>query len=212
MTHESLRPDKSISRRSALAALGGFLAWPAAVRLHERTIPEFSLAIVTDTHLGRDDPPGSADHWMLAAREIEKTDSEIILHLGDVVDNGREKQYDTYKDIRKTIHKPIHEIPGNHDPRVVREAHPPRSGCRRRSSRRALLAREQRPFRRKRRFPLARAASLARRSVRRCRPEEPVHRHGHACACAHEHRSRNRWSVRQAGKRPNGLVRIVEET
>jgi 3',5'-cyclic AMP phosphodiesterase CpdA len=121
--HEPANLGRSISRRAALAAFGGLLAWPAAIRARERTIPEISLAIVTDTHLGRDDPPGSTDFWMKAAREIDKTDSEIVLHLGDVVDNGREKQYDVYKDIRKAIRKPIHEIPGNHDPRELFAKH-----------------------------------------------------------------------------------------
>jgi len=36
--------------------------------------------------------------------------------LGDVVDGGREDQYPVYLKTRATIGKPVHEIPGNHDP------------------------------------------------------------------------------------------------
>ena len=39
-----------------------------------------------------------------------------MLHLGDVVDGGREAQYPIYLEGRKQITKPVHEIPGNHDP------------------------------------------------------------------------------------------------
>jgi 3',5'-cyclic AMP phosphodiesterase CpdA len=39
-----------------------------------------------------------------------------VLHLGDIVDGGREAQYPIYLETRRTITKPIHEIAGNHDP------------------------------------------------------------------------------------------------
>jgi 3',5'-cyclic AMP phosphodiesterase CpdA len=115
--------ENAVSRRTALTTMGAVLAWPAAIRALDSTIPDLSLAIVSDTHLGRDDKETGALNWTAAAREIEKSNSELVLHLGDLVDNGREAQYAVYKDIRKSIRKPIHEIPGNHDPRELFAKH-----------------------------------------------------------------------------------------
>ena len=46
---------------------------------------------------------------------------DFILHLGDVVDGGRAAQYPIYRRIRDDIGKPVHEMPGNHDPVEVFE-------------------------------------------------------------------------------------------
>jgi hypothetical protein len=116
-----------MSRRAALATIAaGFttvLQWPAAIRANERRIPKFSFVVVSDTHLGRNDRMEAADLWTKTAAEIDKAPGEFVLHIGDVVDAGREKQYDVYKDIRKAIRKPIHEIPGNHDPQELFAKH-----------------------------------------------------------------------------------------
>ena len=42
---------------------------------------------------------------------------------GDVVDGGRAEQYPIYRRIRDGIGKPVHEIPGNHDPEKLFEKH-----------------------------------------------------------------------------------------
>ena len=47
--------------------------------------------------------------------------AKTVLHLGDVVDGGREAQYPVYLKIREKIGKPVHEIPGNHDPQPLFE-------------------------------------------------------------------------------------------
>jgi calcineurin-like phosphoesterase family protein len=116
-----------MSRRAALASIGAglttLLQWPADIRAHERRIPEFSFIVVSDTHLGRNDRSDAADLWTKTAAEIDKGPGEFVLHIGDVVDAGREKQYDVYKDIRKSIRKPVHEIPGNHDPEELFAKH-----------------------------------------------------------------------------------------
>jgi len=78
--------------------------------------PEFSFIIVSDTHLGRKDNDSAARQWKKTATELAKAPGDFILHLGDVVDQGRELQYPIYQGIRDTIGKPVHEIPGNHDP------------------------------------------------------------------------------------------------
>jgi hypothetical protein len=47
----------------------------------------------------------------------------LVLHLGDVVDGGREAQYPVYLKTREKISKPVYEIPGNHDPSPLFEKH-----------------------------------------------------------------------------------------
>jgi Icc protein len=116
-----------LSRRSVLVPLGlglaGTLSWPSWIRAADRPIPDFSFIVVSDTHLGRGDEEAPARQWEKTAREIEASPGDLVLHLGDVVDGGRERQYPVYKDIRKAIRKPIHEIPGNHDPQELFEKH-----------------------------------------------------------------------------------------
>ena len=79
-------------------------------------LPALSFIVVSDTHLGYHDQPRAARQWKATAKEIDKAAGELVLHLGDVVDGGRESQYPVYLETRKLIRKPIHEIPGNHDP------------------------------------------------------------------------------------------------
>src|SRR5688572_96145 len=116
-----------LSRRSALAPLGlelaGTLSWPSWIRAAEREIPEFSFVVVSDTHLGRGDQEGPARQWAEAAKEIDASPGDLVLHLGDVVDGGRERQYAVYRDLRKSIRKPAYEVPGNHDPQELFEKH-----------------------------------------------------------------------------------------
>jgi len=75
-----------------------------------------SFIIASDTHLGRKDGKRAENQWRKAIEEINKSRGEFILHLGDVVDGGRAAQYPIYSALKKTLNKPIHEIPGNHDP------------------------------------------------------------------------------------------------
>lgn len=75
-----------------------------------------SFIIVSDTHLGRKDNASAEQNWRNAIDEINQQPGEFVLHLGDVVDAAREAQYPIYVETRKLLKKPIHEIPGNHDP------------------------------------------------------------------------------------------------
>ena len=74
------------------------------------------LLVVTDTHLGYRDQESARRQWEATSLELAQAPGERIVHLGDVVDGGREPQYAIYKEIRDQIGKPVHEIPGNHDP------------------------------------------------------------------------------------------------
>jgi len=96
---------------SVLAARFGVSRLPAAENLEE-----FPFVIVSDTHLGRGDAEEPAAQWRQAVKEISAVSADFVLHLGDVVDSGREPQYPIYAAARQGLKKPIYEVPGNHDP------------------------------------------------------------------------------------------------
>lgn len=108
----------SFSRRRVLQLAGsasGALCWSVTIPAAENVKP-LSFVIVTDTHLGRKDNSAAEKNWLKAVAEIEEAPAQFVLHLGDIVDGGRESQYPIYQETRELLNKPIHEIPGNHDP------------------------------------------------------------------------------------------------
>ena len=74
------------------------------------------LAVISDTHIGYRDQESARAQWGRTSDELARCDAKFVLHLGDVVDGRRVAQYDNYKKERERIGKPVHEIPGNHDP------------------------------------------------------------------------------------------------
>jgi predicted phosphodiesterase len=116
-----MTPDKrsspQLTRRTCLQTLAaGVTLWPACLRGADTTRPKLSLLVVSDTHLGYQDDKAAAQQWEKTAAALREAPGDLILHLGDVVDGGREAQYPVYVKTRETIGKPVHEIPGNHDP------------------------------------------------------------------------------------------------
>jgi 3',5'-cyclic AMP phosphodiesterase CpdA len=107
----------TISRRRFLTSLaagtGGLVLAPHCLRAGGPPRPPLEFVVVSDTHLGRS---GGAAVWERTAAELATAKGELVLHLGDVVNAGEEAQYPVYLATRKTIGKPVHEIPGNHDP------------------------------------------------------------------------------------------------
>jgi 3',5'-cyclic AMP phosphodiesterase CpdA len=79
--------------------------------------------VISDTHLGYKDQPAAEAQWKQTAAELAKAEGAFVLHLGDVVDGGREDQYPLYLAARETILKRVYEIPGNHDPQPLFEKH-----------------------------------------------------------------------------------------
>lgn len=117
-------PIAETSRRTFLRSMTASLVLaPLALRGAGAGQRKASFLVVSDTHLGRNDNLEAAERWKKVAAELGKASGDLILHLGDVVDGGREPQYAIYKEIRDTIKKPVHEIPGNHDPRELFERH-----------------------------------------------------------------------------------------
>lgn len=112
------------SRRTFLRSMTASLVLaPLALRAAGGARRKASFIVVSDTHLGRNDNLEATEQWKMTAAELGKASGDLILHLGDVVDGGREPQYAIYKEIRDTIKKPVHEIPGNHDPHELFEKH-----------------------------------------------------------------------------------------
>jgi hypothetical protein len=96
--------NNEVSRRAWLGAMGAaFVPWPSAVGAGAREVPRFNFVVVSDTHLGRDDKEDAAKLWAQTTMEVNKAEGEFVLHLGDLVDGRREKQYPVYLDVRKTI-------------------------------------------------------------------------------------------------------------
>lgn len=116
----------TITRRSALLTLGAgtsTLLWPSWSLAQKREIPAFTFLVISDTHLGRNDNDSAARQWERTAKDLNAAPGDFVLHLGDVVDRGREAQYPLYLRTREAIKKPVHEIPGNHDPAELFQRH-----------------------------------------------------------------------------------------
>jgi predicted phosphodiesterase len=106
---------------SALAS--STLLLPTAMRASDTTRKDIEFVVVTDTHLGYKDQDAALKLWAKTAAAIDKSPGSFVLHLGDLVDRGVDEQYPRYLEARKQIRKPVHEIPGNHDPAETFQKH-----------------------------------------------------------------------------------------
>ena len=114
------------SRRQFLRTLGpaaALLLHPHCLRAAAAPRGEIAFVVVTDTHLGYRDQEKAERLWLKTAAEIARAPGAFVLHLGDIVDSGREAQYPKYLAGRELIGKPVHEIPGNHDPQELFQRH-----------------------------------------------------------------------------------------
>ncbi len=110
-----------LPRRNFLATLGTVTLWPEALQAAQNLPEKLRFIVISDTHLGRRDNDQAERQWRRTAEELKEAPGDLILHLGDVVDGGRAAQYSIYRRIRDGIGKPVHEIPGNHDPGALFE-------------------------------------------------------------------------------------------
>ncbi len=122
---------QQLTRRRFVQALGtgvGVLTLrPQCLQARTNGSRELEFLVVSDTHLGYRDSPAAAAAWRKTAVELAAAPGDFVLHLGDLVDRGLESQYPLYLESRQLIHKPVYEIPGNHDPlplfqRFIRES------------------------------------------------------------------------------------------
>jgi predicted phosphodiesterase len=116
-------PSRRAFLAGSAAALAGIVLRPAALRGAGRERKPIEFCVVSDTHLGYKDQTAAAERWKRTAAELARAPGDFVLHLGDVVDGGRAEQYPIYLETRKTIGKPVHEVPGNHDSADLFEQH-----------------------------------------------------------------------------------------
>lgn len=103
---------------SARTGCGGAVLRPRCLRAVARS--EIAFVVVTDTHLGYKGQDTAERVWLQTASGRR---ARLCLHLGDVVDGGREAQYARSLAGRQLTRKPVHEIPGNHDPQELFARH-----------------------------------------------------------------------------------------
>ncbi|MBT4692498.1 MAG: hypothetical protein HOB73_04065 [Planctomycetaceae bacterium] len=89
---------------------------PACLANSKRPLSKLKFLVTSDTHLGHKNSTAAEKRWIQTAAELKSATGDVVLHLGDIVDGGREEQYPVYLRERKKIGKPVYEIPGNHDP------------------------------------------------------------------------------------------------
>ena len=107
------------NRREALSFMAGgatLALTPACLESTGPSLPKLRFLVASDTHLGHKNSISAEKRWIQAAAELKTATGDFVLHLGDIVDGGREEQYTIYLRERNKIGKPVHEIPGNHDP------------------------------------------------------------------------------------------------
>lgn len=108
---------------AAAVGAGALACRSIPLRAADRALSDVSFLVITDTHLGYQDKDAAEKQWLKTAAELARAPGAFVLHLGDVVDGGREPQYARYLEGRKLIGKTVHEIPGNHDPQELFERH-----------------------------------------------------------------------------------------
>lgn len=112
-----------LNRRHFLAASAGVLV----PTLHAAdSVPDFSFALVTDTHLGK----AGADYgkrMQTAVDEINASKPAFTAFCGDLVDRGEveanEKLYPQWVEMAKTLKSEWTAVPGNHDPAAMFTKH-----------------------------------------------------------------------------------------
>ncbi len=101
---------------TVMAAGCAYVIRPRCLQALATELRPLRFLVVSDTHLGYAKRDGAERRWKQTAAELAAAPGELVLHLGDIVDRGQESQYAVYKAQRDLIGKPVHEIPGNHDP------------------------------------------------------------------------------------------------
>jgi predicted phosphodiesterase len=105
-----------LSRRQFLVSASGLIAGPIVAA---DPMPDFSFALVTDTHLGK---PGAdyVKRMATAVAEINASPAAFTIFVGDLVDRGeeaaRQKLYPQWVELAKSLKKEWTAVPGNHDP------------------------------------------------------------------------------------------------
>jgi len=117
------RHDRRRFVKAVSAGVGGLILWPACLRAGSRQREAVRFIVISDTHVGYHGQDRAAGLWEKTAAEIADAEGDVVIHLGDIVDGKREDQYPIYLAARRRIGKPVHEVPGNHDPAELFRKH-----------------------------------------------------------------------------------------
>lgn len=108
-----------LRRRTFLSCLAAACPVTRALSLaaEEAAKPLLEFAVVSDTHLGKGGE-GPAKGMAAIVEEINASDAELTLFLGDLVDTGAKNEplYAEWLKLAKRLKRPFYAIPGNHDP------------------------------------------------------------------------------------------------
>ncbi len=64
------------------------------------------------------DNQGNDDTFAKIIAEINKTEASFLIHLGDMVPSGTEREYSDFMDTISALEIPFYSVPGNHDVRA----------------------------------------------------------------------------------------------
>lgn len=79
---------------------------------------QFRLAQISDTHVRADDGGRAADQLKRALAQARDYAANAILLTGDLVNDGREEEYEALADALADPPAPLYLMPGNHDERT----------------------------------------------------------------------------------------------
>lgn len=105
---------RTVGAAGAAVALGGC----QALHRPQAPKPDLVVAVLSDTHVGKDGSEAPARQMAAAIREINASPAEFTLILGDLVDHGEKNEtlYAKWNQIARGLRQPFYAIPGNHDP------------------------------------------------------------------------------------------------
>ncbi len=87
-----------------------------AVYVVEQWHEEYTVAHVTDTHVGSDrNPRSSVEIAADVFEEVNKSDASFVLVTGDLTDNGELHEFKQFLKVLDTCRLPTFVCPGNHD-------------------------------------------------------------------------------------------------
>ena len=115
-----------VTRREFIGSAGAMVLggrWAAAAEAAGE--PLCTVAVVSDTHLGRKGSKSPAKWMQQVVEEINASAAEMTLFLGDLVDSGAKNAalYPEWVRIARGLKKPFHAVPGNHDPKALFTKH-----------------------------------------------------------------------------------------
>ena len=112
----------ALNRRSFVSLAASGVAWlwrPWQTRAEEGPKPLLTVALPSDTHLGRTKEK-DVELMRRAVEEINASAAECTIFCGDLVNGGEhpehERRYPEWLELAKQLKRDHFAVPGNHDP------------------------------------------------------------------------------------------------